>query len=134
MRVLMQLSVCSLVMIVVTGCATKDSIIPNNGVPIEDVYFDNVSAKGEPVQTGEPSMVLKRRATMSELDLNPYIVRNTITPVYRMIDNPTLYIFSFPYLSDNGRVPVPGYVTEFKMFERDEYAQAGELNLNMGGK
>ncbi|EAS62445.1 hypothetical protein VAS14_00211 [Vibrio angustum S14] len=118
-----------------SGCSTsKETIIPENGVPVEDVYFDTVNADGEKKAVGTESYVLKRRATMAELDKNPYVARNTLSPVYKKLDNPTLYIFSFPYLSDSGRVPVPAYITEFKMFERDEYAMPGELNLDMGGK
>ncbi|WP_158304853.1 TIGR03751 family conjugal transfer lipoprotein [Photobacterium angustum] len=135
MHVLTRLCVFSTLLMAASGCSTsKETIIPENGVPVEDVYFDTVNADGEKKAVGTESYVLKRRATMAELDKNPYVARNTLSPVYKKLDNPTLYIFSFPYLSDSGRVPVPAYITEFKMFERDEYAMPGELNLDMGGK
>ena len=126
--------------ILFSGCSTtKDEVIPNDGVPIEQVYF----GQSQPASTdpnlpprnnaGTQKWVVKRHATAKELDKKPYVLHNTLTPVFRKLDNPTLYIFSFPYLSDNGRVPVPAYISEMKMFERDEYALPGEVNLNMGG-
>ena len=145
-RALVHLVILGACSVIITGCtSTKDDIIPNDGVPIEDVYYghvepQSVKRKTEPTESNPPKSsagkehwVVKRPANANELDKNPYVLRNTLSPVFRKLDNPTLYIFSFPYLSDNGRVPVPAYITEMKMFEREEYALPGEVNLNMGG-
>lgn len=129
---------CSIMM---TACSSsKDTIIPNDGVPIEDVYYGNVEPQTDgkaPSETksgvGKQEWVVKRHATAKELDKNPYVLHSTLTPAFKRLENPTLYIFSFPYLTDNGRVPVPAYISEMKMFEREEYALPGEVNLNMGG-
>ena len=127
--------------LLISGCSsTKDEIIPNDGVPIEQVYFGQSQTSAadanqqSSTEAGTQQWVVKRHATEEELNKNPYVLHNTLTPVFRKLDNPTLYIFSFPYLSDSGRVPVPAYISEMKMFERDEYALPGEVNLNMGGR
>jgi hypothetical protein len=38
-------------------------------------------------------------------------------------------MYVFPHLASDERVPVPGYVTSFPMYERVEYALPGEVSL-----
>ena len=39
-----------------------------------------------------------------------------------------MYMFVAPHLATNDQVPIPGYLTEFKMWEKDYYALPGEIS------
>nr|PMH64577.1 hypothetical protein BCU62_15350 [Enterovibrio norvegicus] len=75
-------------------------------------------------------MVVKRPATESELRISTYYANGIHErPQFKKLPNPTLYIYTPPKLSEESRLPIPAWMTEFKMFDRDEYALPGELNL-----
>lgn len=76
-----------------------------------------------------PKNVLRRPATESESSIDPYVLHNTPRTHYRMLDNPTMYLFVNTHISTEYRIPVPAYITEFKLLERDEYALPSESNL-----
>ncbi|MCG9576703.1 hypothetical protein L1D14_10680 [Vibrio tubiashii] len=102
---------------------------------MEQVYFGE---DGGPTQVGQglaqnSNMVPWRPTTdyeRSEVDV--YTLHNSPRVNFQMLDNPTIYMYVPPKLSQRDRVPIPGYFTEFKLMERDEYALPGERNLSNG--
>lgn len=120
----------SLVAVALTlvGCAGSDGkVIPDSTYTMEEVYENKrQQAKVDQTRVRE---VMRRPATASELSVNPYTLNNTPRSDFRLLPNPTLFMFVAPRLSMQNRSPVPGYMTEFKLYERDEYALPGEINL-----
>lgn len=47
---------------------------------------------------------------------------------FKTLPNPTMYMFVAPHLAADSQVPIPGYLTEFRMWERDHYALPGEIS------
>ncbi len=45
--------------------------------------------------------------------------------LFPLLPNPTLVMYVYPHLAEE-RAGVPGYVTQFRLYERDEYALPGE--------
>lgn len=43
---------------------------------------------------------------------------------FPLLNNPNLVLYIFPHLKDE--VPVPGYITTFKLYDRNIYALPGE--------
>jgi len=58
---------------------------------------------------------------------------NEIETIFPRLPNPTLVMYVFPHLVTEERVPVPGYVTTFPMYERVEYALPGEISSGYSG-
>ncbi len=46
--------------------------------------------------------------------------------LFPLLLNPTLVMYVYPHLAEE-RAGVPGYVTQFRFYERDEYALPGEV-------
>lgn len=49
---------------------------------------------------------------------------NVLQLRFPLLRNPSLSLYVFPHLKDG--TPVPGYITSFKLYDRDRYALPGE--------
>ncbi|WP_428775697.1 hypothetical protein [Vibrio sp.] len=110
------------------GVSKKDQIIPPSDATMKEVF----DSKGRPEEsTGNQVMqVLRRPANQNELALDAYQTNGiNHKPSFRRLPNPTLYIYFAPSLSKDGGMPIPAWMSEFKMYDRDQYALPGELNL-----
>lgn len=79
--------------------------------------------------------VLRRPMIEEDVALSEY-VRTEATQLeakFKMLPNPTMYMFVAPHLASRSNVPIPGYLTEFKMWEGDHYALPGEVS-DLDGK
>lgn len=116
-------------LISLAGCASKDDIIPKSDKTGAEVYYEFMGQ-----QEGRDLRVYTTPQIMgASPNLDAYVLHNAPNPGYKMLPNPTLYLFVPAHISNRDRVPVPAYITEFKMFERDEYALPGEVMASMGG-
>lgn len=62
------------------------------------------------------------------LNLEDY-TRTAVTELnvlFPLLSNPTLVMYVYPHLAEE-RAGVPGYVTQFRLYKRDEYALPGEI-------
>ncbi len=122
--------VCAAVLIslAVAGCSNKDRVIPQPDMTMQEVYEQH-NGKLSSGKINESRITLRRSLNQHETDLSPYVrsEANHLESKFQMLPNPTLYMFVAPHLSTKDRVPVPGYLTEFKLYERDEYALPGEV-------
>lgn len=118
-----------LISLFVTGCASKDSIIPVPDQDMKTVYDQHMGAVGEGKILDRRS-ILRRPIIEPDVNLSNY-VRTESTQLrsrFRTLPNPTMYMFVAPHLSGDSGVPIPGYLTEFKMWEKDHYALPGEVS------
>ncbi|PSU21252.1 hypothetical protein CTM97_16230 [Photobacterium phosphoreum] len=121
--------------LVMSGCtAAPKDLFPTDNMTMQEIY-DNHSAGGQDGEAGKlwdggRHFVNKRVATPTERNITPYINHGTPKPEFRMLQNPTMYLFVNTHMSTRDNIVVPAYVTEFKLLERDEYALPGEVNLS----
>lgn len=52
--------------------------------------------------------------------------RNEIEAIFPKLPNPTLIMYVYPHLAGPSQVPIPGYSTQFTLYEKTEYALPGE--------
>lgn len=110
------------------GCSSNnpaEPVLPESKVSMKEVYEGAIYSEAK-----ASNLVLKRPATDTERSIDPYILHNTKRTHFKKLDNPTMYLFVNTHLSTASRVPVPAYLTEFKLLERDEYAMPGQINLS----
>lgn len=114
---------------VLSGCASKDSILPVPEDNMQTVYERHMQSVGNK-KIQESRSLLRRDMNVGDVELSDYVrtEKNQLQSKFRFIPNPTMYMFVAPHLSTKDRVPVPGYVTEFKMWEKDQYSMPGELS------
>lgn len=118
-----------------SGCSSKGDVIPQPEQTMNDVYYKAMGGFGEASLMDKRS-VLRRSMVESDTDYSNY-VRTESTQLqskFSLLPNPTMYMFVAPHLSTADGVPVPGYLTEFKLYTKDHYALPGEVNLDVVGE
>lgn len=126
----LSLAVLSVISIsLLAGCASKDSIIPTPDRDMDTVYRDHMKSVGDGNLMDTRSL-LRRPMEESDVQLSEYVrtEKNQLQTRFKRLPNPTLYMFVAPHLAAKSEVPIPGYVTEFRMWERDHYAMPGEVS------
>jgi conjugative transfer region lipoprotein (TIGR03751 family) len=123
-------SISGVLALTLTGCAsTKEAVLPQDGPSMKAIYDNHLQAlgardpqafrgglDGRPLASGTPSLEGYTREAYNEFETT-----------FPRLPNPTLVMYVFPHLASDERVPVPGYVTSFPMYERVEYALPGEV-------
>ncbi|WP_434339403.1 TIGR03751 family conjugal transfer lipoprotein [Motilimonas cestriensis] len=120
-----------LINIALIGCSSKENTLPQTDKTMQDIYQQGADGIDGKAYTSTQSVV-ERPASVDEADGWAYTLHNTPRADFNLLPNPTMYMYVKAHLSTSSRAPVPAYITEFKMYERDEYAMAGERNLNAG--
>lgn len=112
-----------------TACATKDSFLPKPKQSMKEVYSTHMQGVGSD-QVYDRRSQLRRPMNESDIDLSSYVrtEKNQLQSKFKLLPNPTLYMFVAPHLASQDQVPIPGYLTEFKMWEKDHYAMPGEVS------
>jgi len=130
-RIFVRALISGVLAIAFTGCAsTKETVLPQDGPSMKAIYDGHLEAMGardpkvlrgelggRPLVSGASSLEGYTREAYNELETT-----------FPRLPNPTLVMYVFPHLASDERVPVPGYVTSFPMYERLEYALPGEVS------
>ena len=96
---------------------------------IYEAHFEAMGARDPQAQRGELG---RRPLGAGEAPLHGYTreAYHELETTFPRLANPTLVMYVFPHLASDERVPVPGYVTTFPMYERVEYALPGEVSTS----
>lgn len=116
-------------LMVAAGCASKDDIIPVPERDMKEVYQQHMGALGAG-KLMDRRALLRRPMEEGDVDLADY-TRTEATALksrFKLLPNPTMYMYVAPHLATQNGVPIPGYLTEFKMWEKDHYALPGEIS------
>ncbi len=114
----------------INGCSSKGAVIPPSDVKISDVYRNHSS----PRNNQSLRLAVNEQLAPSNMDVDAYTLHNIQKPNYHLLPNPTLYMYVNHKLSKIDRSPIPAFLTEFKLYEKDEYALPSEININWGSR
>ena len=115
---------------VVGGCAsTKETVLPQDGPSMKAIYEAHFEGMGERDPQALRGDLGSRPSHSGDASLHGYTreAANELETTFPRLPNPTLVMYVFPHLATEERVPVPGYVTTFPLYERVEYALPGEV-------
>ena len=120
------------------ACSSKDNIIPVPESDMKSVYENHMQGSGEGRLFDKRSL-MRRPMIEGDVDLSQYVrtEKNQLESKFKLLPNPTMYMFVAPHLASEDQVPIPGYLTEFKMWESDNYAIPGEnsdMSNSFGGR
>jgi conjugative transfer region lipoprotein (TIGR03751 family) len=128
MKKILAVTLVSLISVVLTtGCATKDDILPQSGPLMSDVYYGHMATSH--------TLLDKSRVQLggvvgdAETDLAGYTrhANNELKTHFPKLNNPELVMYVFPHLTKEGN-PVPGYVSSFNLYAQSTlYALPGEV-------
>lgn len=126
----------SLFCFVLSGCASDGQIIPKSEHTMDEIYNKQHLKNNNNISSDSPSRngagaksVVTRPASVVESSMNPYLLHDTRKTDFQKLPNPTIYMFVAPKITKSDRIPVPAFITEYPLYERDEWAEFGELNL-----
>jgi conjugative transfer region lipoprotein (TIGR03751 family) len=115
------------------GCAsTKETVLPQDGPSMKAIYDAHFEAMGAADPQALRAELGSRPLVSGDVALDGYTrdAHNALETTFSRLPNPTLVMYVFPHLASEERVPVPGYVTAFPMYERVEYALPGEVSTS----
>jgi len=112
-----------------SGCATKDTLIPTPEQDMQAVYQQHMAGSGQGALYDQRSLV-RRPMIEGDVVLSDYVrtEKDQLQARFKKIPNPSMFMFVAPHLASDANVPIPGYVTEFKMWPQDHYALPGEIS------
>lgn len=111
-------------LITLAGCFTNPHKKTDRGQKIDDLW------KGNSTKTTTPSSHGYYPASNNKLGEYTRNEKNELEQLFPEIENPNIYIYSFPHISKSG-LPVPGYTTVIKMYPNaTNYALPGEEPKN----
>jgi len=112
------------------GCAgTKDTVLPQDGKSMKAIYDKHFEGMAVDDPRAVRAELGSRKLSTGPRALHGYTgtAHDELDTTFPRLPNPTLVLYVFPHLAGAERVPVPGYVTTFPMYERVEYALPGEV-------
>lgn len=121
--------------VVLSGCTSLDDQIPKDGPDMEDVYNSyavvDTNTVGSNSVTWETEPQFQQRF-VSDTDLpkvHQYTrdASNELEGLFKTHTNPMLFMYTKPHVVGRDGIPVPGYTTQFKMYDRDHFALPGEV-------
>ena len=117
----------AVIALLISACASKESVIPQPEHTMQTLYHQSSGGQQQNLR-----LLTSSAATQDDVNVNAYVLHDSPRADFQLLPNPTLFMFVQTHLTADGS-PVPGYITEFKMFERDEYALPGEVGVKIGG-
>lgn len=113
------------------GCAgSKDTVLPDNGRTIADIYSEHFSDIGFNGTLATRDAINHRPVHGNDHDLDGFVrdAYNELDRHFPRLPNPTLVLFVYPHLTGADRVPIPGYATTFTLYRQVEYALPDEVH------
>ena len=129
-KTIKQCTILLIIAVCINGCSSKGSVIPPSDVEISDVYRNHSSANSNQ----SLRLAVNEQLAPRNMDVDAYTLHNIQRPDYQFLPNPTLYMYVNHKLSKIDRSPIPSFITEFKLYEKDEYALPSEININWGSR
>ncbi len=116
---------------VLVACSSVDSLVDENSPTMEQIYQENS-------RTPESDAVQAHRVAQQQQANNSYNPYQSVDPhflsaktqtdnLFQKLPNPVIYMLVKPHPAGDSGAPIPGYITKFYMYERDHFAQPGEL-------
>ena len=123
---------------ILSGCASKP--LPTDMAPMAQIYDEHFQeTRTRRMELKDARERISRPLKNNGTDLDGYTrdAYNEIQGIFPELPNPTLVMYIYPHLAENGSgpscctqrdfSPVPGYATTFRMYERTQYALPGEM-------
>jgi conjugative transfer region lipoprotein (TIGR03751 family) len=112
-----------------SACANKETILPVPEHDMKTVYDRHMQGIGNGKLYDKRSLI-RRPMIEGDVELSDYVYteKNRLEARFKSLPNPTMYMFVAPHLAAETQVPIPGYLTEFKMWEHEHYALPGEVS------
>lgn len=117
--------------LLIVGCSSggneKDRIIPKSNETMKDIYQNGGRTEEGSIAYDQQfqshqNELLKRGLLGPEQNTDIYRLNKVTTQSnFSKLHNPTIYLYFPPKLSEKDGMPIPAWMTEFKMYDRDEY-------------
>jgi len=99
------------------------NVVPKSGPAMEKVY-DSMGDHDNNANSNDADQTTSRQGLKQFRENNVAPVSNHSYHIhgFHKIPNPELQMYIYPHLGGRDQIPVPGYTTEFNVYEQDYYA------------
>ena len=126
------------VSLLASSCVSPRSVLFTEGPTMKEVLQGATTAPIASIDEQEGDHIqsqLRLAAHVNPRKVVPYDAYtrdslNEINQLFPKLRNPKFALYINPHLSTSTRAPVPGYTTEFSLFDRDVYALPEEIPPN----
>ena len=119
----------ALTSVALAGCqSSSESVLAERGPLIEEIYLEMESPT--PRHHGLPG---RAGAEPALEDPDAGCQEASPSAEFSRLANPTLHMYVYPHLTEIDRIPIPGYMTSFPMYQTVEMALPGEPTEPAGG-
>lgn len=114
-------------LIFLTGCTPCANAIPETEPTMAEIYETAMQSSSQTTLQAARNSVksMAMRTTAKSTDADQKFHHD-----FRLLPNPSLTMYVYPHFSPSDHAPIPGYETSFSLYEKNEYAMAGEVNPN----
>lgn len=115
--------------VLLNGCASSGTAIPQGGPTMAEVYADAMRESNSETLNQARAEVPKIAVNNSDKSISTNYTRtseNEINNLFPQLPNPQVVMYVHPHLNNSDEAPVPGYSTAFSMYEKNYYALPGE--------
>lgn len=117
----------SIAVLTLVGCGGKESILPQDGDTMQQVYVRHAGRQGQADLLDARSRLRRPLSDVDAEQAQYFLSDQSSEPVqYRRLANPDLVMYVFPHRATASDVPIPGYTTVFPLYEQIFYALPGE--------
>lgn len=111
----------------IPSCSSIEKVVDKDGPTVEEIYNAYASAD-EPSKYERRKIELMLRGSNSDQGqfMDAPLTSDRAAHLFPELPNPDLYMYVRPHAVGKSGVPIPAYVTRFKLYERDHYALPGE--------
>lgn len=109
-------------LILLAACSSNKTWDKGDGVTMAQVYETQMQQSNQNT-LANTRMTLTGIPTASDPNIGITVATNNN---FMLLPNPTISLYVYPHLV-NGNIPVPGYTTQFTLYNEVHYALPGEV-------
>ncbi len=124
-----------LALLFAAGCSSTGdkTVLPQDGATMADIYHQQMQKAGQNQVNQARHAVDSLPAASANLTLVTRgqldIANQESSCAFPKLPNPAIQMYVYPHLAGENLAPVPGYTTEFTLYETTYYAQPGEVGI-----
>jgi len=114
----------------ILSCSSIETLVDDSSPTMEQIFQTHTKTPlNDPVQIHRREQQEKAAEANNPYGYDPHFLsaKTETDNLFQKLPNPIIYMYVKPHPAGDSGSPVPGYITKFYLYERDHFAQPGEL-------
>lgn len=117
-------------LVLIASCSSIDTLVDESSPTMEQIYQSTTrSPANDLVQQHRTQRHEQASIASNPYSFDPHFLsaKTHTDNLFQKLPNPIIYMYVKPHPVGESGSPVPGYITKFYLYERDHFAQPGEV-------